>query len=98
MNTIAVRVEMMVLEFGILYTSDSLWNGEGCEKNDSCCDDAIFPCQFPAAKQEDVEVRSCHDQSINDEVVLINQLQLFMQSELTLCDQCIHSFSPNRHA
>jgi len=71
------------LEFGILYTSIPLWNGEGCEKNDTCCADAVFPCQFPAAKQEDVEIRSCHDQSINDEVVLINQLQLFMRSELT---------------
>ena len=71
-----------LLEFSIFYTNDPLWDGEGCEENNNCCNDAALPWfirQFPTAKQEDVEDRICHDQLFNDEEVVIDQLQLFVQ-------------------
>ena len=70
------------LQHGPLYTNDPLWDGEGCHDNNDCCTDAALPWfsrQFPAAKQEDVEVRICHDQTVGDEDILVEMLQLFVQ-------------------
>jgi len=70
------------LRYGIFYTNDPLWDGEGCKDNNKCCDDASLPWftrQLPEIKQDDVEVRICHDQAVDDEDVVIDQLQLFVQ-------------------
>jgi len=67
-------------EFGPYYTNDTLWDGEDC--NNDCCGDVGIPFflrQFPAATQEAVEVRICHDQSTGDEDIPIDLLQLFVQ-------------------
>jgi len=35
--------------------------------------------QFPAAKQEDIEARICHDQWLGDDGIVVDMLQLFVQ-------------------
>ena len=68
---------------GVFYTSDPLWDGNGCAvANNNCCTDVGMPWfnrQFAAPQQDDIEARICTDQSYGDEAVAIDQLQLFIQ-------------------
>jgi len=65
------------------YTNDPLWDGAGCfQANNNCCTDVGMPYffrHFPVAQGEDFEVRLCHDQTFNDESVLVDVVQLFVQ-------------------
>ena len=61
---------------------DALWNGTGCEPENSCCYDAGMPWffrQFPVTAIGDIEVRICHDQAFRDEGTLVQQVQLYIQ-------------------
>ena len=68
---------------GIYYLDDPLWDGSGCvQANNNCCTDVGMPWfyrQFPAAQEDDVEVRLCTDEAVNNEAVVVDQLQLFVQ-------------------
>ena len=68
------------LQFGPYYTDDALWDGQGCV-NDQCDEEGLpwFSRQFDEATEEDVEVRICHDQTICDEDIAIDLLQLYVQ-------------------
>ena len=65
------------------FTGDPLWDGIGCvSANNNCCTDVGLPWffrQFPAAQQDDIEVRLCVDQTATDEGIAMDQLQLFVQ-------------------
>jgi len=59
-------------EFGPFYTNDPLWDGEGCE--DDCYSDVAMPWflrQFPAAAQEDFDIRICRDQPASNEDIAV---------------------------
>jgi len=65
------------------YTNDPLWDGEGCDgSNNNCCTSHGMPWfvrQFPVSQEEDIEVRICTDQNYDNEAVLIDRLQLYVQ-------------------
>ena len=61
---------------------DALWNGAGCEPEDSCCYNVGLPWffrQFPVSGTGDIEVRICRDQAFSNEGTLLQQLQLYIQ-------------------
>ena len=63
-------------------TDDPLWDGEQCTGDSQCCHDPGMPWftrQFPSSVTGDIEARICRDQTFNDEGILIDQLQLFVQ-------------------
>ena len=65
-----------------IYKNDRLWDGMGCGSENSCCCSAGMPWffrQFPAKVHGDIEVRICHDQNFDDEGVVVEQLQLYIQ-------------------
>jgi len=70
-------------ESGPYYTNNPLWDGASCEDdNNNCCSYVAMPWflrQFPVALQDNVEARICHDQSVSDEDIVIDLLQLFVQ-------------------
>jgi len=58
-----------------IHTDDQLWDGKGCELEDSCCYDAGMPWffrQFPTTTTGDIEVRICSDQGLNNEAVVVH--------------------------
>ena len=65
-----------------VYTHDPLWDGAGCPAENSCCYDAGMPWffrQFPTTITGDIEVRICYDEEFNNEAVMLEQIQLFVQ-------------------
>ena len=65
------------------FTNDPLWDGSGClHDNNNCCVDPSLPWfvrQFPQALQDDIEMRICHDQGVDDEDIIVEVVQLFVQ-------------------
>eukprot|EP00731_Ephydatia_muelleri_P003801 Em0001g3801a len=66
-----------------VYSSDVLWDGQQCGGNEStCCNPPDLPwfCKtFPTPISEDLEVRICTDQALNDENVAIESFELYIQ-------------------
>ena len=63
------------------YTSDPLWDGEGCPSGNNCCSKAGLPyfCRtLPVEVRDDLEVRICVDQGLEDENIGLEELQLFI--------------------
>ena len=70
-----------------VYSSDVLWDGQQCGGNEStCCNPPDLPwfCKtFPTPISEDLEVRICTDQDLNDENVAIESFELYIQGEIS---------------
>ena len=67
---------------GAYYTSDPLWDGNGCSINNGCCAQPNLPWfyrQIPLTANKDIEVRICHDETFGNEGVLVRELQLYVQ-------------------
>ena len=65
-----------------LYSDDPLWDGAGCLPENSCCYRGGMPWfsrQFPMMLEGNVEARICYDQDFNDEAVVVEQIQLYVQ-------------------
>jgi len=65
-----------------LYKDDALWDGKQCLPGNSCCNvvgQPWFYRQLPTSEYEDLEVRICKDQHYDDEAIMIEKLQLFIQ-------------------
>eukprot|EP00731_Ephydatia_muelleri_P003802 Em0001g3802a len=66
-----------------VYSSDVLWDGQQCGGDEStCCNPPDLPwfCKtFPTPISEDLEVRICTDQELNDENVAIESFELYIQ-------------------
>ena len=64
-----------------LYTDDPLWDGQKCEGH--CCSNGKSPPWFSVELQgstsDDIEVRICGDQDLNDEDNPIALMELFVQ-------------------
>ena len=64
------------------FTDDPVWDGDGCSSGNSCCFEPSMPWfyrQIPLTASEDIEARICHDETSNDEDVVIRELQLYVQ-------------------
>ncbi|KAL5518239.1 hypothetical protein EMCRGX_G003938 [Ephydatia muelleri] len=66
-----------------LYFSDVLWDGQQCGGNEiTCCNASYLPwfCKtFPTPISEDLEVRICTDEDIDNENVAIESFELYIQ-------------------
>ena len=75
------------------YYSDVLWDRQQCRGNEStCCNASYLPwfCKtFPTPISEDLEVRICTDQGLDDENVAIESFELYIQGEIQ-CKQLQH--------
>ena len=73
------------------YYSDVLWDRQQCRGNEStCCNASYLPwfCKrFPTPISEDLEVRICTDQDLDDENVAIESFELYIQGEME-CEVC----------
>ena len=63
------------------YFDDPLWDGEGCEGENECCDRGgpWFCKQLPQPTQDDIEMRVCTYSVNSEEDVLLEQIKLFVQ-------------------
>ena len=72
----------------LIYSSDVLWDRQQCGGNEiTCCNPPNLPwlCKtFPTPISEDLEVRICTDQSLDDENVAIESFELYIQGENSL--------------
>ena len=68
---------------GTIYRDNPLWDGMGCLNPISTCCTANNPPWFckelPAPTEENIEVRACGDQHQNDEDVLVQLIELYVQ-------------------
>ena len=63
------------------YFDDPLWDGEGCEGENECCDRGgpWFCKQLPQPTQDDIEMRLCTNSVNSDEDVLLEKIKFFIQ-------------------
>ena len=63
------------------FTEDPLWDGKGCEGNDSCCDRGgpWFCKELESTTSDDIELRVCRNGKSTKEDVLLEQIELYVQ-------------------
>ena len=65
------------------YFDDPLWDGEGCEGENECCNRGgpWFCKQLPHPTQDDIEMRVCTNSvsSVPDEDTVLEQIELYIQ-------------------
>ena len=65
------------------YIDDPLWDGAGCvHAKNTCCNAVGLPWFFrelPTMQHEDIEIRICTDEGYNNEAVVVDKLQLYIQ-------------------
>ena len=65
-----------------IYCDEPLWDGHGCGAESSCCQfnsPPWFCKQLPQPTTDNIELRICGDQNIENEDVLINLVELYVQ-------------------
>ena len=63
------------------YPQYKLWDGAGCPAGNTCCDPPNLPWfhrTLDTTTTEDLEVRLCHDQSVGDEDVGVELMELYI--------------------
>ena len=67
----------------VYYTSDMLWDGNGCyHANNNCCtnpDTPWFFRQFSRSMNDYLEARICRSSGFNDEDTLVESIELYIQ-------------------
>lgn len=66
---------------GVFY-GDALWDGAGCEGENSCCifnDPPWFIRHLPEVATEDIVMQLCRDESANNEDVAVQIVEVFVQ-------------------
>ena len=63
------------------YFDDPLWDGEGCEGENECCNRGgpWFCKQLPQPTQDDIEMRVCTNSPGSDEDTVLEQIELHIQ-------------------
>ena len=64
------------------FFTDPLWNGAGCSSVSSCCsfnNPPWFRKTLPSITNQDIEMRLCHNQDIDDEDVGVESVELYVQ-------------------
>lgn len=68
---------------GVIYSDNPLWDGMGCQGPQSTCCTANNPPWFckdlTSPTEDNIEVRACGDQHMNDEDVLVQLVELYVQ-------------------
>lgn len=66
----------------VYYTSDPLWDGNGCSVNSNCCTRPGAPWfyrSFPAPLNDDIETRICRDQNSANENIAIAKMAIYVK-------------------
>ena len=66
----------------IFYHNDSLWDGQGCGGNSTCCEfnnPPWFCRQLPRPTTDDIELRICGDEDTDNEDTPIEQVQIYIR-------------------
>ena len=74
--------EEEVLQTNRLYTEDKLWDGKQCDNEGTCCTNSSppwFSVELPDTTADDIEVRICCDEGLDNENVLIELLEFYVQ-------------------
>ena len=64
------------------YTDDPLWDGAGCLVNNNCCTNVNQPWffrQLVTTRQDDIEARLCTRYGFENEAILVEQIQFYLQ-------------------
>ena len=64
------------------WTTDPVWDGEGCPSKNSCCSEPNLPWfyrQIPITSDKFLEARICRDEAFSNEGVLVKEIQLYVQ-------------------
>ena len=67
---------------GTVFTANPLWDGKGCSAGNNCCSQPGMPWFYRdvlTKTNEPIEARICRDQEYHDEVVLVKDLELYVQ-------------------
>ena len=67
--------------FNTFYPDDPLWDGQGCGGNSTCCslnNPPWFCKQLQQPTTDDIELRLCHDESIVNENVPIEMVEIYV--------------------
>ena len=67
---------------GQIFTNDTLWDGEQCENEGSCCTTKSppwFSVELSNPTTDDIEVRICGDESTSNEDTPIELLEIYVQ-------------------
>ena len=63
------------------YDKDTLWDGEGCPTNNTCCDPPNLPWFHRIVNPPsiaDIELRLCQDESTSNEDVSVEVFELYV--------------------
>ena len=66
----------------IYYVNDPLWDGAGCHEGNTCCEFNSPPwfCKdLPQPTTDDIELRICGDQDIDNEDIPIEMVEIYVQ-------------------
>ena len=64
------------------YSQDPLWDGSGCGSTSSCCgfnNPPWFCKQLPQPTTDDIELRLCVDESLSNEDVSLETIEIYVQ-------------------
>ena len=65
-----------------LFFTDPLWNGNGCSSLSTCCSlngPPWFRKTLFSATNEDIQMRLCHDENIDNEDIGVESVELYVQ-------------------
>lgn len=66
----------------IYYLDDPLWDGAGCGETSTCCEwqnPPWFCRSLPEATRDNLELRVCTDSPSNDELLLFEEIEIYIQ-------------------
>ena len=81
-TTVNLEQESHVIMMYVYYFSDPLWDGAGCSANNTCCSNTNQPWfhhQLHNMIQDDIEVRICTNEHFDNEGILVDILDLYIQ-------------------
>ena len=68
-------------DFSTFYGDDPLWDGAGCGPTNTCCslnNPPWFLKQLPSTTTDDIEMRMCHDEHLDNEDTPIEIIELYV--------------------
>ena len=74
--------EERTVDTSTIYADDPLWDGAGCAPQNTCCSFNNPPWFYKQLLQnttDDIEMRVCRDQDHNDEDIVIEVVDIYVQ-------------------
>ena len=69
-------------QYGLLYSEDPLWDGAGCEFQNTCCsfnNPPWFYSQLPQPTTDNIEMRVCRNEPMRNEDILVEMIDIYVQ-------------------